>query len=296
MRTSTTLRTLLAGEKPLVTPGASDALVARIIEREGFSVVYVTGAGIANSAFAEPDIGLVTLTEMVARIRAIVDAVDVPVIADADTGYGGVGNVRRTIREYEDAGASALHLEDQEMPKRCGHFEGKVIVPVREMQIRLQAALDARRSSDFLIFARTDARSVEGLDAALARAKAYLAVGVDGIFVEAPQTVDELERIAHALPGITLIANMVEGGKTPLVSAEQLGRIGYKIILYANTALRLAAFAVQRGLRVLRETGSTQPILDQMLTWEERQALVRLEENDRYERELASRVNLIDQG
>lgn len=288
------LRTLLAGDEPLVVPGATDALVARIVEREGFPAVYVTGAGIANSALAEPDVGLVTLTEMTARIKAIAGAVEIPVIADADTGYGGVGNVRRTVRDYEDAGVDALHLEDQEMPKRCGHFEGKIIVPVREMQIRLQAALDARRSPDFLIFARTDARSIEGLDAAIARARAYLAVGVDGIFVEAPQSVDELARVGAALPGVTLIANMVEGGKTPLVPAAELGRLGYKLILYANTALRLAAFAVQRGLRELRAAGSTQPLLDRMLTWEERQALVRLDETDRYERDLARRVDLID--
>lgn len=291
MPTTTTLRALLDRDAPLIAPGATDALTARIIEREGFPLVYVTGAGIANSALAAPDIGLVTLTEMVARIGAIVDAVAVPVIADADTGYGGVANVRRTIRAYEDAGVAALHLEDQELPKRCGHFEGKTIVPVREMQIRLAAALDARRGSDLSIFARTDARSVEGLDAAIARAKAYLAVGVDGLFVEAPQSIAELEAVAHAFPTTTLIANMVEGGKTPLVPAQQLGRLGYKIVLYANAALRLGTFAVQHGLRVLRETGSTQSILDRMTTWNERQALVRLDEHDRYERDLAERID-----
>jgi 2-methylisocitrate lyase-like PEP mutase family enzyme len=291
MPTPSTLRALLAEDAPFIVPGASDALTARIIERAGFPAVYVTGAGIANTALAVPDVGLITLTEMVSRVRAIAEAVDVPVIADADTGYGGVANVQRTIREYEDAGVAALHLEDQEMPKRCGHFEGKAVVPVREMQIRLQAALDTRRSPDFLIFARTDARSIEGLDAAIARGKAYLATGADGLFVEAPESIEELQRVADAFPGVALIANMVEGGKTPLVPAAELKRMGYAIVLYANAAMRIGAFAVQQGLRTLRETGTTASLLDRMISWDERQALVRLDDHDRYERDLARRID-----
>jgi 2-methylisocitrate lyase-like PEP mutase family enzyme len=271
-----------------------DALTARIIEEAGFPLVYVTGAGVANTMLGEPDIGLVTLTEMCERIHRIADAVSVPVFADADTGFGGVGNVQRTVRSYEDAGAAGLHLEDQEMPKRCGHFEGKVIAPRREMLVRLQAALDARRDPDFVIIARTDARTVEGMDAALDRARAYLALGVDGVFVEAPQSIEELRHVAVALPGVTLVANMVEGGKTPLVPAQQLGEMGYKLILYANAPMRMAAFAMQQGLRVLRETGTTEALLDRMLSWPERQRLVGLDERDRYERSLLERFDVVD--
>ena len=282
------LRTLLAAAAaaaaPLVAPGAVDALTARIIEEAGFPLVYVTGAGVANTMLAAPDVGLVTLTEMAERIRCIADAVTVPVIADADTGYGGVGNVRRTVRAYEDAGAAGLHLEDQEMPKRCGHFEGKAIAPQREMLVRLQAALDARRDPNFLVIARTDARTIEGLDAALARARAYLALGVDGIFVEAPQDTAELARVGRELTGTLLVANMVEGGKTPLLPAKELGAMGYSLVLYANAPMRLAAHAVQQGLRVLRETGTTHSILDRMLSWPERQRLVRLSAHDEYEK------------
>jgi 2-methylisocitrate lyase-like PEP mutase family enzyme len=285
------LRELLATKEPLVAPGAVDALTARIVEEAGFPLVYVTGAGVANSMLGAPDVGLVGLTEMSERIHQIADAVTIPVFADADTGYGGVGNVRRTVRAYEDAGACGLHLEDQEMPKRCGHFEGKVIAPQREMLVRLQAALDARRDPNFVIVARTDARTIEGLDAALDRARAYLALGVDGVFVEAPQSRAELERVAAELDGALLIANMVEGGKTPLVPAAELGALGYQIVLYANAALRLAAFAVAAGLRVLRETGTTASIVDQMLSWPERQRLVRLDEHDRYERALQARID-----
>jgi 2-methylisocitrate lyase-like PEP mutase family enzyme len=283
------LRELVATRAPLGTPGAVDALTARIVEEAGFPLVYVTGAGVANAMLAAPDVGLVTLTEMAVRIRHVADAVSIPVIADADTGYGGVGNVRRTVRAYEDAGACGLHLEDQEMPKRCGHFEGKVIAPQREMLIRLQAALDARRDPNFLIIARTDARTIEGLDAALARARAYRDLGVDGIFVEAPQDVAELKRVGAELAGTLLVANMVEGGKTPLLPAAELGAMGYGLILYANATLRLAARAVQDGLRVLYDTGTTASILDRMLSWPERQRLVRLDAHDEYERSLKAR-------
>lgn len=289
------LRALLAGaattRSPLVAPGAVDALTARIVAEAGFPLVYVTGAGIANAMLGAPDIGLVTLTEMSERIRQIAGVVTVPVFADADTGYGGIGNVARTVRAYEDAGAAGLHLEDQEMPKRCGHFAGKAIAPQREMLIRLQAALDARRDPDFVIVARTDARSIEGLDAALARARAYLALGVDGVFVEAPQSVTELTRIGSELAGTVLIANMVEGGQTPLLPAAELGALGYTLVLYANAPLRLAARAVQEGLRVLHATGTTASILDRMLSWTERQRLVGLEEHDAYARALAKRFD-----
>ncbi|MFN2461953.1 MAG: oxaloacetate decarboxylase [Candidatus Velthaea sp.] len=283
-------RELLARESALVLPGVADAFTARIVEKSGFEALYVTGAGVANTLLGAPDIGLVTLTEMATRVGAIAAAVAVPVMADADTGFGGVANVKRTVRAYEDAGVAALHLEDQEFPKRCGHFEGKRVVPQREMLLRLAAALDARRDAGMLIFARTDARSVEGLDAALARARAYLALGVDGLFIEAPVNLDELRRIGEAFAGVPLIANIVEGAKTPIVPAAELKALGFSIVLYANTALRLAGFAVQQGMRELRESGSSAALTGRMLSWSDRQALVRLAQSDEEERELIRRI------
>ncbi|GAC1415814.1 MAG: isocitrate lyase/PEP mutase family protein [Candidatus Velthaea sp.] len=281
---------MLTRDEALVVPGVADAFTARIVEEAGFEALYVTGAGVANTLLGAPDIGLVTLTEMIARVGAIVAAVGVPVIADADTGFGGVANVRRTVRAYEDAGVAALHIEDQEFPKRCGHFEGKQVVPQREMLLRLAAALDARRDPQFMIFARTDARSIEGLDAAIARARAYLALGVDGIFVEAPVSVDELRAVGQAFGGVPLIANMVEGGKTPILAAAELKALGFSLVLYANTALRLGGFAVQQGMRELRSAGTSRGLTDRMLTWSDRQSLVRLAQSDAHERELIRRI------
>ena len=284
------LRRILRQEGPVVVPGATDCFVAKLIERAGFPIVYVTGAGVTNTLLGEPDLGLITLTELAERAGRIAQAVSVPVIADCDTGFGGVHNVKRTIREYERVGVAGLHIEDQVIPKRCGHFEGKAVVPVDEMLYRLQAALDARSDPDFLIIARTDARSVEGFDAALRRARAYLALGADALFIEAPQSVDELERIGAEFSGTILLVNMVERSKTPMLPAEQLGKMGFKICLYANAALYLGAFAIREGLRFLREQGSTIGLQDRMMTFAERQELLGLEGADAYERDLVERV------
>ncbi|MBV8601725.1 MAG: isocitrate lyase/phosphoenolpyruvate mutase family protein [Candidatus Eremiobacteraeota bacterium] len=290
-KTSTArLREILRQPGPVVVPGATDCFVAKLIEGEGFPIVYVTGAGVTNTLLGLPDLGLITLTELAQRAGQIADAVSIPVIADADTGFGGVQNVKRTIRAYEKAGIAGLHIEDQVMPKRCGHFEGKAVVPVEEMLFRLQAALDARTDPDFLIIARTDARAVEGLDAALERARAYLELGVDALFIEQPQSVEELAAIGRAFPNTILLANMVERSKTPLLPAAQLGELGFKIILYANAALYLGAYAIRDGLRVLQEEGSTQTLLDRMMTFKERQELVGLDEADAYESNLLKRV------
>jgi 2-methylisocitrate lyase-like PEP mutase family enzyme len=288
---TTQLRAILRDGGPGIVPGATDCFTARLIEEAGFPVVYVTGGGTANAYLGAPDIGLVTLNELASQVERIANAVSIPVIADCDTGFGGIANVKRTIRTYERAGAAGLHIEDQVFPKRCGHFDGKSVVPVKDMLYRLQAALDARTDPDFLIIARTDARAPEGFDAALARAKAYLAMGVDAIFFEQPRSVDELRRVGEALPGTVLVANMVERSKTPLVPASELATMGYRIILYANAALYLGAYAIRHGLSVLRAQETTESLLDQMMTFDERQKLIGLDKADAYERELIARVD-----
>ncbi|SRR5579875_281975 len=293
VKRSSELRRILRQDGPVVVPGATDCFVARLIEDAGFPVVYVTGAGVTNTVLGVPDIGLIAMTEMAERAGRIAQAVNVPVFADCDTGFGGVHNVKRAVREYERAGIAGLHIEDQVMPKRCGHFEGKAVVPVDEMLYRLQAALDARTDPDFLVIARTDARAVEGLDAAIRRAKAYRALGADALFIEAPQNAAELERIGAEFPDTILLVNLVEGSRTPQLPAEQLGKMGFKICLYPNTALYLAAYAIREGLRVLRETRSTATLLDRMMTFAERQKLVGLDEADAYERDLVERIRAL---
>jgi len=284
------LRKLLASGGPGIVPGATDCFTARWIEEAGFPVVYVTGGGTANTYLGGPDIGLITLNELASQVERIADAVSVPVIADCDTGFGGVANVKRTVRAYERAGAAGLHIEDQVFPKRCGHFEGKSVVPTEEMLFRLQAALDARTDPDFLIIARTDARAPEGFEAALDRARAYLEIGADAIFIEQPRSVEELRRIGEAFRGTPLVANMVERSKTPLLPERELLAMGFNIILYANAALYLGSYAIRNGLAVLRKEGTTQTLLDVMTTFQERQALVGLDRADAYERDLVERV------
>lgn len=261
----------------LVAPGAANALTARLIEEAGFQAVYATGAGIANSHFAMPDVGLLTMTEVVAEVRRIVDAVDVPVIADADTGYGGPLNVTRTVKEMEDVGVAAIQLEDQVTPKRCGHFDNKRVVSTDEMLRRIDAALNARENPNTIIIGRTDARQSMGLDEAIRRGISLQEAGVDLVFVEAPESTAELRSIADSVPG-PLVANMVEGGRTPLVPAEELDNLGYRLVIYANTALRLSMQAVVDGLRVLASDGTTESILTSLMPWDERQRIVRLPE------------------
>jgi 2-methylisocitrate lyase-like PEP mutase family enzyme len=277
------LRRRLSKGPIVVAPGVADALMARVVEDSGFDVVYVTGSGIANSRLGMADLGLATLTEVVETVHRITDAVAIPVIADADNGHGGVLNVMRTVREFERAGAAAIHIEDQVIPKRCGHFDGKEVIPLAEMTGRLRAALDARVDPDFLIIARTDARACEGFEAAIERAAAYAAVGADLIFVEAPQSLAELERIPH-LVNAPVMANLVEGAKTPLISAPELGAMGYCLVIYPNTVLRICVKAAQKSLAMLRAEGTTQGLLDEMITWEERQRLVQLAELEQMER------------
>src|SRR3984885_3034492 len=234
------LRELFEADEMVLAPGCYDALGARLVEEAGFTAAYMTGFGSAASRLGRPDVGLMTLPEMVDNARRIASAVDIPVIADADTGYGNAINVIRTVREYEAAGVAAIHLEDQVMPKKCGHMEGKQVVAVEEMAAKVAAAVAARRSPDFLIIARTDARAVEGLDGALARARRYREAGADALFVEAPQSVDEIEAVAAAFPDVPLLFNYAEGGKTPAVRYDFLRDLGFSLVIFPLTLLLTA--------------------------------------------------------
>ena len=290
MKRTTQFRNLIKAGGPGIMPGATDCFVARIIEEAGFPAIYVTGGGTANTYLGGPDIGLVTLNELASQVERISDAVSVPVIADCDTGFGGVANVKRTIRMYERAGAAGLHIEDQVFPKRCGHFDGKAVVPVEDMLYRLQAALDARTDPDFFIIARTDARGPEGFERALERAHAYKEMGVDAIFVEAPTSREELERIGREFKGTNLIANMIERSKTPLLPEKELLAMGFNIILYANAALYLGSFAIRQGMEVLKRERITESLIDRMTSFQQRQQLIGLAKVDAAERELIERV------
>lgn len=259
--------------RPLIVPGAADALAARLIEQLGFGAVYVSGAGVTNSYLGVPDLALMTLTELAAQVEAIRDVVELPILVDADTGFGGPLNVRRTVRMLERRGASAIQLEDQVSPKRCGHFAGTEVVPTAEMVAKLSAALDARNRESLLIVARTDARESLGLEVALERAEIYREAGADIIFIEAPQSLEEIREIGRRIEG-PLLVNMVEGGLTPTLPADELGLLGYSVILYANTALRAAISGMRVVLERLLQQGSTLGVLDRIAEWNDRQVLV----------------------
>jgi 2-methylisocitrate lyase-like PEP mutase family enzyme len=266
------IRKLSAPGAGTMVPGAHSALSARIIQDAGFEAVLFTGAGFANSYLGVPDMGLTSLTEVVDQIAAICDAVDIPVIADGDTGFGNALNTRRAVRLFERAGASAMLLEDQVYPKRCGHFENKSVVSKSEMVQKLKAAVDARQQG-MLIFARTDARAMEGLDGAIDRAHAYLEAGADLLFIEAPQSMEELERIPKAVPAPHL-CNMVYGGKTPIPSQEALAKMGYSIICYANAALQASMLAMSKVMKHLQVKGSLEGMEDSVIPFMERQKFV----------------------
>jgi carboxyvinyl-carboxyphosphonate phosphorylmutase len=277
-------RELLQQPGIIVAPGAYDALSARLIQMAGFDVVYMTGSGATTSLIGDPDIGLLTLTEMAGQAARICGAVSLPVVADADTGYGGLLNVRRTIHEYERAGVAALHLEDQVFPKRCGHFEGKAVIPMDEMVAKIRAACAARTDPNLVIIARTDALAVEGLDAALERARAYEAAGADMLFVEAPRSVDELRTIGRSFR-VPLLANMVEGGSTPLLAASELEALGFKLVIYANALTRAAAKAMQEMLAYLQHHGTTRGAEDRMIGFQERNTITGLAALEAWERQ-----------
>lgn len=268
----------------LIAPGAVDALTGRLIEEAGFKAVYASGAGIANAQFGFPDIGLLTLSEMIESIGRIVKAVDIPVIADADTGYGNALNVSRTVQVYEDAGVAAIQLEDQVTPKKCGHFNGKEVISAEEMIQKLHAALKARR--EMLVIARTDSLATHGLDEAVRRANLYAAAGADLIFVEAPTQKDQIAALPKRI-NAPLLFNMTEGAKSPMIAHEELQEMGYRLVIHPNLALRIAARAVQSALSVLQKTHTSELLLSSMLDWDERQRLVRLPEWEALDLELS---------
>jgi 2-methylisocitrate lyase-like PEP mutase family enzyme len=276
MPNTPSLRDLLVRGAGIVIPGAANALAARLAESTGFPIVYVTGAGVANSWIGAPDLGLTTVTEMALHIAACREAVAVPIIADGDTGFGNALNLVRAVRLYERSGANAIQLEDQVFPKRCGHFEGKAVVSTAEMVQKVKAAVDTRSSAEFLVIARTDARAAEGLDAALERAAAYREAGADVLFVEAPSSEDELRAVTERLPGPHL-CNIVHGGKTPMLAREELAKMGYAGILYANATLQAAMLAMKRTLLHLQREGSLQGSEEALMGFAERQDAVSLE-------------------
>jgi 2-methylisocitrate lyase-like PEP mutase family enzyme len=274
VRSTQTLKRLVARRAAVQAPGTPNALFARVIEDLGFEVVYVTGAGIANMHLGAPDIGLTTLTEVADAVAAIADAVALPLIVDADTGFGNAINMMRTVRVLERSGAAGLQIEDQIFPKKCGHFEGKGVIPQAEMVAKIKAATDARRDQDLQIIARTDSRAIEGLDRAIERAHAYREAGADIIFVEAPVNVAELARITAEIKA-PHVANIVFGGKTPDPGQAALAEMGFSLVLYANAALQAAVKASSDVLGALRRDGSLGNVGHQLVNFEERQRVVR---------------------
>jgi 2-methylisocitrate lyase-like PEP mutase family enzyme len=272
MRASTQLRELLRAGDVVVAPGVWDGLSARLVARAGFPAAYATGGGIARS-MGYPDLGLLSLSEIASRLANIVEHAGVPVIADADTGYGNALNAQRAVREFERAGVAALHLEDQTFPKRCGHYDDKSVVPAAEMAQKLRAARDAMTDSDILLIARTDALAVEGLDAAVERAQAYAAAGADVIFIEAPVSVEQIEAIARRVPQPKLI-NMFQGGKTPLVPVARLKALGYQIVIIPSDLQRAAIRAMDDVLAAIARDGSSAALAERMASFTEREAVV----------------------
>ena len=274
MRQSSVLRERLEGPEIVVLPGAYDALSARLAQRAGFDAVFTTGFGFSAAALGAPDFGLLTASEVMERVRPIVAAVDVPLVADMDTGYGNPLNVVRTVRECVQAGVAGIILEDQEWPKKCGHFEGKRVISAEEQAQKLRAAVEARGDDDLVIIGRTDARAPLGLHEAITRGRLYHEAGADVVFVEAPQSLDELMAVKEAIPDAPLFANMIEGGKTPLLSSPELQELGYKMVVFPLSALLTAAKAIGETYRELFETKTTAGRLDALVGFHEFEEIV----------------------
>ena len=283
MNTRQTLKKFLQREKLLVAPGCFDGLSARLVEEAGFEAAYLSGGAVARS-MGIPDIGLVTMSETIDRAGQVVSAIGIPIIADADTGYGNAVNLVRTVREYERIGVAAIHIEDQITPKRCGHLDGKEVIPLAEMEMKLDAALKTRSDADFCIIARTDARGVHGFDDAIQRAKAFAKLGVDAIFVEAPQSEEELAEIPRRLPDIPLLVNVFKGGKTPMLPMERLEKMGYRIAIYPSETQRAAIHAMRNALATLKREGTTESIDATLTTFKERDRVVGLDDWQKIER------------
>ncbi len=282
------LRALLSAPGPLLVPGAYDALSARLVEAAGFDAVYMTGFGTTASLLGMPDVGLLSLPEMVDNAARMARAVDVPLISDADTGYGNAVNVARTVQQFERAGVAAIHLEDQVSPKRCGHMSGKQVVPLDEMVQKVSAAAAARTDPDFVLIARTDARAVDGLDAALKRAAAYHEAGADVLFVEAPETEAEVAAVAAAFPGVPLLFNWVERGRTPMLPLARIAELGFAIVIFPVATLFSATAGMQRYLHQLRETGTPLAGIDDAVGFDEFTDLVGLPQIRAFENQLTA--------
>lgn len=260
------LKAQLAGSAIVVAPGVYDGLSALLAEQAGFTALYLSGASIAYTRFGRPDIGLIGMSEVAETLIAIRERVALPIVVDGDTGYGNALNVARTVRRFERAGASAIQLEDQDFPKRCGHLAGKALIPADEMVGKLKAALDARTTEQMLVVARTDAIAVEGFEAALDRAERYLEAGVDMLFVEAPRTQDEMKVVTSRFAGrVPLMANMVEGGRTPILPAGELEALGYRFVIFPGGLVRAVARTAQDYLASLRRHGTTDPFRNRMM-------------------------------
>lgn len=288
------LAAVLDGSPPVVAPGTFNALFARLIEAEGFPAVYLSGAGVANSLLGKPDIGLVSMDEMTMIARLICDVVAIPVIADADTGYGGVHNVARVVSAYEKAGVAAIQLEDQVFPKRCGHFDSKEVVPVGEMLERIASAVETLslpKGDGMLLIARTDAAGPLGFEEAIRRARIYGEAGADLLFVEAPTSREQLEIVGRELSDWPLVANMVEGGKTPMLSVDELAELGFSLIIFPGSLTRTVTGAARALLRELAGAGSTQSMIDDMATFDEVNNLVGLGDADQWERSISKEVS-----
>jgi len=278
-----TLKELLRRPKLLVAPGCFDGLSARLVEEAGFEAAYLSGGAVARS-MGIPDIGLVTMSEVIERAAQVVSAIKIPIIADADTGYGNATNLVRAVREFERIGVAAIHIEDQITPKRCGHLDGKEVIPLAEMELKLAAALDSRTDPDFVIIGRTDARGVLGFNDAIRRAKAFTRLGVDAIFVEAPQSEDELAEIPRQLPDIPLLVNVFKGGKTPMLPVDRLERMGYRIAIYPSETQRAGIYAMRQTLALLKREGTTEAMDAVLTTFKQRDKIVGLDDWQELER------------
>jgi 2-methylisocitrate lyase-like PEP mutase family enzyme len=264
------LRELLAGKAPIIAPGVYDGLTALLVEQAGFDCAYLSGASASFTRLGRPDLGLMTMTEVAETVSNIRERIDLPLVVDGDTGFGNALNVQRTVRLFERMGASGIQLEDQTMPKRCGHLEGKQLVPVAEMQGKIHAALDARSDQNTVIVARTDAIAVDGIEEALDRGAAYIEAGADVLFVESPLNDAMLAEVGRVLGSrIPLLANMVEGGKTPLHSADELGQLGFKLVIFPGAMVRVLSRAGAEYLEALRRDGTTAGILDRMFDFKQ---------------------------
>lgn len=281
------LRAMLKDNPPLVLPGVYDALSAAVAYSVGIEAVYMSGAAVAQSTLGQPDIGLTTMNELVDRASYIYDVAGQVIVADGDTGFGNALNVMRTVRAYEKAGVACIQLEDQVMPKRCGHMSGKAIITAEEMVGKIKAACDARHSEDFMIMARTDARAVSGVEEAIRRATMYKEAGADMLFIEAPQNEDEMRLFCSSFPGTPQLANMVEGGKTPLQPLSKLRELGYAVVIYPGACTRILTKALTGLYKEIKEKGTTMDYLDNMFIFDEINGILRLKEIREMEKKYA---------